>query len=113
MNAGPAQERIGVARVAVPASEMLWGVNTGAAALRLLSVRTSEPLRLPATVGAKLMESAHDAPAANVPGVAKLLPITGQAPGALLFRVTLFAMLGLYPDDGIGNVRSALPMFSR
>jgi hypothetical protein len=112
MAAGAAQVIVGVAGVPVPLSAMLCDAYPGAAAFRLLSVKTSEPLRLPATVGSKLIDNSHEVPAASVPGVANPLPITGHAEGPLPAKEKLLAMLGLFPVAGIGKVKSALPIFA-
>jgi hypothetical protein len=81
--------------------------------LRLLSVRTSEPLRLPAAVGVKLIGSVQDASIANVPAELDVLPINGQAVDPLLFNVKLVEMLGSFPLDGTGKVSAAFPRFHR
>ena len=78
---------------------------------RVLSVRTSEPLILPATVGAKLMGRVHDVPSASVPAELAVLLINGHAVDPLLFSVKLVAMLGLLPLDGMGKVSAAFPRF--
>jgi hypothetical protein len=78
----------------------------------LLSVSTSEPLSVPAAVGAKLMGNWQDAPTASVPGSHELALKTGQAEVPLLLNVKFAAMLGLLPVDGIGKVNVAFPMFS-
>lgn len=82
-----------------------------AAALRLLSVSASEPLRAPAEVGVKLIGNWHDAPAARVPGVEEPAPTSGQAEVPLLSKVKFVAILGLLPVDRIGKVNGALPAF--
>ena len=77
-----------------------------------MSVRTSEPLIDPATVGAKLMGRVHEVPAAKVPVDEDVLPVSGQVPALVLLRVTFAEMLGLLPVWGRGKLRFALPMFS-
>jgi hypothetical protein len=96
----------------MPLKEMPCEVYPGAAALRFESVNTSDPLKLPAAVGAKLIENAQEAPAASVPGAEELLSTTGQELGALPARVKFVVMLGLLPVAGTGKDRSALPAFS-
>ena len=78
-----------------------------------MSVRTREPLIEPATVGAKLIGSVQDVPAARVPVDEEVLPVNGQVPLLVLFRLKFAEMLGLLPVWGRGKLRLALPMFSR
>ncbi len=86
--------------------------EVGAAAFRLLSVRTSEPLREPAAVGTKLMGNWQNAPGASVPAAEEPLLISGQADAAPVLSVKFAVMLGLLPLDGIGKLNAALPTFS-
>src|ERR1700728_3717416 len=72
----------------------------------------SGPFRLPATAGSKLIDNSTEVPAVSNPGTANPLPITGHAEGPLLAKEKLVAMLGLFPVAGIGNVKSALPIFA-
>jgi hypothetical protein len=77
----------------------------------LLSVTTSDPLIVPAAVGAKLIGSVQDAPTASVPADEAVLPINGQAVPPVLFRVKFAAILGLFPLVGIGSVSAIFPLF--
>jgi hypothetical protein len=77
--------------------------------LRALSVKTSGPLSEPTTVGEKLMGSRQDSPAAKAPGEEELELIRVQAEATLLLSVKFVEMLGLFPVDGMGKDRAALP----
>jgi hypothetical protein len=79
-------------------------------AFRLVSVNTSEPLRLPGTVGAKVTGKVQLAPAARVADALLLLYVNGQLPPLLLSKVKFVAMLGLFPLLRIGKVSVALPL---
>ena len=103
---------VGVSWVPVPPKEILCEVYPGAGALKFESVNTSDPLKLPVAVGAKLIDNAQEAPAASVPGPEELLFMRGQVFGALSDTVKFVVMLGLLPVAGIGKDRSALPTFS-
>ena len=93
-------ETVGVVLpIPVPPKVMLCVVLPGAVAFRLLSVRTSEPVRVPAVVGSKLIDNWQEAPAANVPAVGEFVPTSGQAVAPLLSRVKFAAMLGLFPVE--------------
>jgi hypothetical protein len=81
-------------------------------ALRLLSVRTSDPPMPPLDVGTKLMGRAHDVPCASVPGDPAPLLTSGQAVVPLLSSVKFAEMLGLFPLRGAGKFRSALPLLA-
>jgi hypothetical protein len=94
--------------VAVPLSKIVW-VALGT--LRLLSVSTRDPLRLPAVVGAKLIDRVQNAPAASEPADEAELPVNGQAVPPELFKVKFVEILGLFPLDGIGNVSAVFPLF--
>ena len=76
-----------------------------------MSVSTSDPPKVPASVGAKLIGNWHEAPAASVPGNDAVEATSGQAVPAVLFRVKFSAMLGLLPEPGTGKASAALPMF--
>jgi hypothetical protein len=79
--------------------------------LSALSVNESVPLRAPAAVGVKLIDSWQDWPAASVAAEPPALT-TGQADEPPLFNVKLAEMLGLLPLPGTGRLSAALPMFS-
>jgi hypothetical protein len=96
--------------VLVPLSEIVW---VAFVPFKLLFVSTSDPVMLPEDVGAKLIDSVQDAPAAKVPADPAVLPINGQADPPELFKVKFVEMLGLFPLDGIENVSAALPLFAR
>jgi hypothetical protein len=78
----------------------------GAAAFRLLSVVTSEPLKEPTVAGVKLIRLVHLDPEASVPGLeldcGQVEPLPIANPGE---------MLGFKPVAGTGNVSGALPIF--
>jgi hypothetical protein len=94
--------------VAVPVSEIAW-VALGT--FRLLSVSARDPLRLPAAVGAKLIDRVQDAPTASVPADEAVLPTNGQAVPPELFKVKLDEILGLFPLDGMENANGVVPLF--
>ena len=96
--------------VLVPLSEIVWATLVP---FRVLSVNTSDPLRLPAVVGAKLTGRVHDVPSANVPPEPAVLAISGQAVTPLLLRVKFVVILGLFPLDGFGRFSVAFPRFHR
>src|SRR6185369_10561890 len=109
---GACQLITGVACMPVPLSAMLCAAYPGAAAFRLLSVKTKEPLIAPVAVGAKLMGNLQEAPAARVPGCEEPLPTIGHTASPLLLSVKFAAILGLLPVEGIGKIIAALPMFA-
>lgn len=76
----------------------------------MLSVSTSEPLRSPSVVGAKLIKSWQDAPAASEPGSEEPALTIGQGEAPLSLKVKFAGMLGLLPVDGTGKLNAALPM---
>jgi hypothetical protein len=92
--------------------EMVCEAYAGAVALRLVSVSTNVPLNAPTEAGAKLTDSVQEVPAASDPGADESLPATGQAPEAFAFREKFDPILGFWPEDGTGNVKTALPTFS-
>jgi hypothetical protein len=98
--------------VPVPLNKMLCAVYPGAVAFNALSVKTIEPLKAPATVGAKPMGSVQDWPAKSVPAVEEPALISGHAEARPLPSVKLAAMLGLFPLLGTGKFNAALPTFS-
>ena len=90
----------------VPWSVMAW--EPGA----LLSVNVSDPLSRPAATGAKLIDRMQESPAASVAAACELEETRGHAFETVLLSVKPAAMLGLWPVEGIGKVRSPLPVFS-
>ena len=87
-------------------SEMLWVPRL----FRLKSVNTSIAVIGPIETGSKLTGSRQVAPAAREP--AGLSALTrGQADAPVIKMVKSASMLGLFPLDGTGKVRAALPMF--
>jgi len=94
--------------VAVPLSEI---VCLTLVPFILLSVTASDPLIVPAAVGAKLIGRVQDAPVASVPTDEDVLPINGQAVPPVLFNVKFDAILGLFPLVGIGSVSAVFPLF--
>ena len=72
---------------------------------------TTEPLRVPAVVGTKLMGNRQEAPAASDPAVEELALTSGHAVAPLLARVKFAAMFGLFPVEGMGKFSIALPIF--
>ena len=80
---------------------------------RVLSVTTSDPLRLPEAVGIKLTGSVQDFSIGNVPAEPAVLATNGQAVPPLLFNVKFVVILGLFPLDGMGKFSVALPRFHR
>ena len=94
--------------VAVPLSEIVWVTLVP---FRLLSVSIRDPMRLPAAVGAKLIDRVQDAPAASVPADEAVLPINGQAVPPELFKVKFVEILGLFPLDGMENANGVVPLF--
>ena len=94
--------------VPVPLSGIVWATLLP---FRVLSVTTSDPLKLPMAVGEKLMGRVHDVPSASVPGDPAPLAISGQAVPPLLFSVKLVEMLGLFPLPGTGKFSVAFPRF--
>ena len=77
----------------------------------MLSARTSEPVRVPAVVGSKLIGNWQEAPAANVPAVDEFVLTSGQAVPPLLSRVKFAAMLGLFSVEREGKFSVVLPKF--
>ena len=81
-------------------------------AFKFVSVSTSDPLILPLAVGVKFTSSVQETPEANVPAEEAPLPTCGQLlePASAKFG----EILGFWapPVDGMGNVRSALPLFA-
>jgi len=96
--------------IAVPLSEI---VCVTLAPFMLLSVTTSDPLIVPAAVGAKLIGRVQDAPTPSIPADEAVLPINGQAVPPVLFQEKFAAILGLFPLDGIGSVSAVFPLFHR
>jgi hypothetical protein len=92
---------------------MLCSVYPGAVALRALSVSTSVPLKVPVTVGVKLMGNMQERPGNSFPAVGKPVLTSGHEDAPLLFRVKFAVMLGLFPVLGTGKFSAALPTFSR
>ena len=68
IGAGVCQSMTGVACTPVPLSPKVWVAYPGAAAFRLLSVKTREPLTAPGAAGAKLTGNAQEAPGNRVTG---------------------------------------------
>ena len=81
-------------------------------AFRFVSVSTSEPLRLPALVGRKLMGRMHCSPAVSVASEEDVLVTSGQAVEAELESEKFDEMLGLSPVPGIRRLRGALPLLA-
>ena len=77
-----------------------------------MSVRFSEPLRLPSADGVKLIGKLQEAAAASVTGDVELALTSGQVPAVLLSNEKFAATLGLFPVAGTGKLRTAFPTFS-
>src|SRR5580698_8283299 len=105
-----AKARVGVISSPVPWSEIVCVVL--GEAFRLVSVNTRESLIVPPTVGAKLIGRVQVAPAASVPGVLLVLPVSGHVPLLVLSRVKSAEMLGLFPPVGIGKFSAAFPLLA-
>jgi len=98
------------AAVPVPLSEI---VCVEAETFRVLSVSTSDPVRLPVPAGVKLMGRMQVALAANVPADPEVVVSSGQAVLPTLFRLKLVPeRFGSVPVPGIGNVSAVVPRFS-
>src|ERR1700691_5923042 len=96
---------ISAAATPVPLSPMLC--VTAGIALRLLSVRTADPVIGPMAVGMKSTARTQLVPAASVPAVDDERT-SGQVVDAS--RVKLAETLGFSPDPGTGKLSGALPM---
>jgi hypothetical protein len=96
--------------VAVPLSKIVW-VELGT--LRLLSVSVREPLIVPDAVGAKLIDSVQDTPAARVPADGAELPVTGHGVAPELLKEKFVEILGLFPLGGMENLSAVPPLFNR
>ena len=86
---------------AVPLKAMLCAAYDGDGAFKLLSVSTSEPVRLPGVVGEKFRAYVQVAPGASVSGLScgHVEPVANGNDGDVIVA-------------GVGNVRAALPTFS-
>jgi len=83
-----------------------------AATFRLLSVSTSEPVRLPVVAGVKLMGRMQVVFAASDPADEEVVT-RGQAVLPVLVRLKLVPeRFGSLPVPGMGSVSAAVPMFS-
>ena len=96
-----------------PLSRMLWVAYRGAVALRVLSVSTSDPLKIPPEWGVKLMGNKQDCPACSAPTVEEPALTSGHSDVPVLFKLKFDEMTGLLPILGIGKLSVALPTFSR
>src|ERR1035438_4724570 len=96
---------VGTGSGAVPRRAM---VCVALVVFRLLSVRTTEPLVLPAAVGVKSTASVQDAPEASVEVEDDVLNC-GHV--VAVFSAKPIEMLGFVPIVGVTRVSALLPMF--
>lgn len=80
-------------------------------AFSALSLRASDPLRVPVVVGVKLIAREHEALAAKLPGPDAPVLTSGQADAPPLFRLKLSEILGLLPLLGTDIDSVAFPIF--